>query len=349
MNTAQAFALSIVPLLLAAVFLLVPMVNRGQQLFSIPVSTEFLQSAEAARLRRIYRAVVATAGALAMVGMLRSASRDAGQEPDWQMAIVPLAKLVGLACCWGWAWNATMPHRVAHPVVRTASLRQQEPSGAVWWLSTLPALLPLLLAAACLQLKWAQIPATFATHFDMSGVPNGYEQKSLAGVFLPVVMGCVLVGMMAVLGWAVARFSPAGPSPVLRRVTMNLLRVLCWFCSLLLCFVALLPLQQHVTSMTAWMVFAAVAAMLCVVACMIVGIVRDKGFDNLPEATSERYWKWGLFYFNPNDGALLVPKRMGFGYTFNFARPAAWLMMGALVAIVVVPLALGRHMHLVSR
>ena len=29
-------------------------------------------------------------------------------------------------------------------------------------------------------------------------------------------------------------------------------------------------------------------------------------------------WKWGVFYFNPDDPSILVEKRSGLGYTLNF-------------------------------
>lgn len=36
-------------------------------------------------------------------------------------------------------------------------------------------------------------------------------------------------------------------------------------------------------------------------------------------------WKWGLFYYNPNDPAVTVEKRDGLGVTFNYAHPTAYL------------------------
>lgn len=43
-----------------------------------------------------------------------------------------------------------------------------------------------------------------------------------------------------------------------------------------------------------------------------------------------QYWKWGLFYFNPNDKRLLVPKRVpSLGWTLNFANPYCGLALAA--------------------
>ncbi|MDR1014860.1 MAG: DUF5808 domain-containing protein [Coriobacteriales bacterium] len=47
----------------------------------------------------------------------------------------------------------------------------------------------------------------------------------------------------------------------------------------------------------------------------------------------DRYWKLGQFYVNPVDPALFVEKRFGIGYTCNFGRPAAWVLIGAFVAL----------------
>lgn len=53
------------------------------------------------------------------------------------------------------------------------------------------------------------------------------------------------------------------------------------------------------------------------------------------------YWKWGIFYFNPDDPALFVPKRHGFGYTLNFANRWSWVVMAILLFAIVVPISVG--------
>jgi uncharacterized membrane protein len=42
------------------------------------------------------------------------------------------------------------------------------------------------------------------------------------------------------------------------------------------------------------------------------------------------FWRLGLFYYNPKDPALMVPKRSGLGWTFNFGH---WLSFVILVVI----------------
>jgi uncharacterized membrane protein len=46
-------------------------------------------------------------------------------------------------------------------------------------------------------------------------------------------------------------------------------------------------------------------------------------------------WKWGFIYFNPNDSRSFVPKRVGIGWTINFARPVAYVFLVALILLAV--------------
>jgi uncharacterized membrane protein len=47
---------------------------------------------------------------------------------------------------------------------------------------------------------------------------------------------------------------------------------------------------------------------------------------------SRANYRCGIFYFNPEDDRVVVPKRLGWGLTFNFARRASWLIMALLLA-----------------
>lgn len=49
------------------------------------------------------------------------------------------------------------------------------------------------------------------------------------------------------------------------------------------------------------------------------------------------HWKLGFFYFNKNDKRMFTPKRIGLGWTVNFANPAsviAFLLI--LVSIIII-------------
>jgi chromate transport protein ChrA len=50
---------------------------------------------------------------------------------------------------------------------------------------------------------------------------------------------------------------------------------------------------------------------------------------------ADKYWKWGYFYFNPEDSALVVPTRSGIGLSHNYARPGVWWVAGAVVVVTI--------------
>lgn len=52
--------------------------------------------------------------------------------------------------------------------------------------------------------------------------------------------------------------------------------------------------------------------------------------DGLIPVDDDKYWKWGVFYYNPNDPAIWIEKRFGIGWTLNFANPIA---VGAFVVL----------------
>ncbi|MBT1176197.1 DUF1648 domain-containing protein [Bifidobacterium callimiconis] len=55
--------------------------------------------------------------------------------------------------------------------------------------------------------------------------------------------------------------------------------------------------------------------------------------DDGTASDDDRHWKAGVFYWNPDDPAVMVPKRFGVGWTCNFARPLTWVIMLALMAL----------------
>ena len=50
--------------------------------------------------------------------------------------------------------------------------------------------------------------------------------------------------------------------------------------------------------------------------------------NDIEPSEDPQFYKWGVFYYNPNDERILVPKRIrAMGWTFNFARQEAYLFV----------------------
>jgi hypothetical protein len=48
------------------------------------------------------------------------------------------------------------------------------------------------------------------------------------------------------------------------------------------------------------------------------------------------HWKFDLFYWNPDEPALIVERRYGYGFTPNFARPFVWVFLSLIMGPVVI-------------
>ena len=53
---------------------------------------------------------------------------------------------------------------------------------------------------------------------------------------------------------------------------------------------------------------------------------------------NQKYYKFGIFYYNPSDTRLLIPKRSSsmHGYTLNSAKPISSLIIGLLLFLAIV-------------
>jgi uncharacterized membrane protein len=63
----------------------------------------------------------------------------------------------------------------------------------------------------------------------------------------------------------------------------------------------------------------------------------DRQRTNAVFRDDDRYWYGGLFYNNPDDPAVFVPKRFGLGWTMNFGHPQAKLVLIGILLLVLLP------------
>lgn len=60
----------------------------------------------------------------------------------------------------------------------------------------------------------------------------------------------------------------------------------------------------------------------------------ERPYDDTVFRDDDRYWYGGVFYNNPDDPAIFVPRRFGFGWTINFGNPRGRLFMLVILLIV---------------
>ena len=188
----------------------------------------------------------------------------------------------------------------------------------------------LLLPAVGLALLAHSFPSPMPVHWDALGRPNGFFPRTPLAMAFPLLL---IGGILLLLDGIVASGARTGPAAMTEAVR-RLLAPIRWLLALTAIPAAFAPLWGPTP------VLVCAGAMVLVV---VVQIARAPW--TMP--TSNDGWR-GFFYVNRSDPRLIVPKRWGIGWTFNFARPVAWvafavLLLGPLLIVAVVLLRATTH------
>jgi uncharacterized membrane protein len=186
-------------------------------------------------------------------------------------------------------------------------------------------------AGVVLALCWGDVPDRWITHWGVHG-PDGWAMKSALAAAAPLLIGLatwvVFEAAAFLIGRVTVAVSPHLP-PEMMAVQTTALRVVGLGIAILMAGLALaLPLLRP-TSATP-IVVAAVADLGIVIAIAIIWSARrTRQLREAGVAIPAGYQ--GLFYRNPRDPRLWVPKTSGLGSTLNFAHRLAWPVLLALV------------------
>lgn len=321
-------------LFIALVFLILPFAG-AQRFFSISVAPEWLAGKQARNMQRDYQIAVALVAGLSVMAALYFQVRPA------VILALPLLEAAGLTAAWAWGWNSTLPFRLKHSVTRTAALGPQ-PTARIARIWSVAALLPIIGTAMVLLSRYQTIPASFAIHFSADRVPDHVVLRTWLSVFGPLLIGCFVVLLLTELLRGIQRHGAGiADKGAYSALTGRYVVGVAWLVALECSAAGLSPLMRHPGSYAVHLgLFSAVGALVLLLITTGVLIRNKSVLISGQSATNETHWKGGVLYFNREDAALFVPKRLGFGWTLNMAQPAAWLLMGLVLAIALVPLAL---------
>jgi Family of unknown function (DUF5808)/Protein of unknown function (DUF1648) len=234
-----------------------------------------------------------------------------------------------------------------------ASSVPQGPAGPGSGLRTLLGAVPyalVLLSTFWLLRVYPDLPDPFPVHTGPSGEPDRWAPKSPAVVFLVPAAGLVLLLFLELIRRLLrsARLARTGSyAGFSARSVDDVLLVAQLFIGLVLSTVALGMAGVVPGSLLLAVAVGAPLVLLVFLVGFVARLAKERHRwpvvgDGLPDTA----WKLGLFYVNPGDPALMVPRRFGIGWTLNFARPAAW---GLLVLLLGVPLLLALGALAVAR
>jgi len=186
-------------------------------------------------------------------------------------------------------------------------------------------------AGVLLAVFWGDVPDRWITHWGGHG-PDGWATKTVANAALPLVLGlAVWLLLEAIALFTARRGSNAGIPRELNAVYAAVLRAVGFALSLLFAALTLsLPLLRPRSSLPIAIGFPLVIGVVGGLA-MIWAARETRRLRASGMALPHGYH--GVFYSNPRDTRLWVPKISGVGWTINFAHRFAWPVMIALLGV----------------
>ena len=340
---------------MCALLYVLPYLSRRTQFFAVTVPPDFRERPEARDIVRKYRYQVLVHSVLGLCGYVLVAVRN---MPAW--IVVPIVwPAIGALIAVVLAHGAAQRYAEPPSGVRVALLQSRPrplPGGPLVWGG------PFAILAACaayIGWHWGDIPARFPIHWGFDNQPNGWAVRSISGVYMPLLIGALACLLMLFFVWQIVKNSRG--STAMRLVVVRLLLGLSYVVAALFGWLtASLPLGHGAPSpFNLGLIMLSVAVIICAavffgirakeepepgisggapVPASVLGLSPGFSGDN----TADRNWVGGLFYFNPDDPAVFIEKRIGIGYDLNFGNPRAWLFMGAILLIPVAVVLLAR-------
>lgn len=211
----------------------------------------------------------------------------------------------------------------------------------------------ILVTVAIAVVGYPHMPDMIPMHASFDGTVNRWEPKGPMVVAFPVLMQLFLAACMVFSHWTILKSKkwaePGAPatSALAYGLFARAQSVFLLVSGLLLTggLGILFELSSmELVSLGQAAFFVMLLAMPIVVGSLVIGVVygqagsrvfkRMQGSDALL-ADDDEHWKFGIFYVNPDDLAFVLPERFGVGWTFNYARPATWVIIvgGFLVTV----------------
>lgn len=322
-----------------------PALSRGTTFFAVTVPATFPASAIGVGIRRRYQVatLASTLLALALItplGLILN-HESAALTAFLVAGLVPVAgALAAFVHCRGVA----LAYRRDDASTREVTLVRDRLADLVpqpLWLHAVP-YLALAAAAAWLGLKWSAIPESVIVSVGGdAGATTG--PRNLLTVFgLPLTMAVTAALCHAIMGLGLLIRRLPGHRGRVRSINRFLLGVI-WAIAFVGAYDSLAVLygERWITGPVGIAVHLVTVAvvLLLPIWMLATGRFAPAGEPAQGDRSPDMCWKLGLIYFNPDDPTLWVEKRFGVGYTVNFARPSAWILIGAtlgLTAVVVI-------------
>lgn len=347
-------------LIMLAVFLFMP-VMRGEELFfGVRVSPEYYREEGRNVLRRYQFWLTMTFLQIELLGILTAIFRD---RPVFSWGISTAFLLFATTVLYINSYRQVKCFAISEPARRFASsLKPRRMSD--YTNVAIEVVVPIIFLAPVLALiyYYPALPERIPVHWDWRGQPDRWVQKSIGAVFFLPAMMAYLQGLFLLLKYGLMQTKLTLPADHteeyfnlkeqalsanlglidwVRLIITVMMGSMVWK-TVLLAF----NTPPHLGLLATSVLIMSTVALLGVVAYYIFRLIAID--SRLKESTgriyveredqSESWYGGGLCYYNPDDPAIFVEKKVGLGYTINFGNPRSVLFLVYLVGL---PILLG--------
>lgn len=330
-----------IALLYAAILWFMPRLTRPDLYFAVTVPPGFRDEPDGKLILGRYRRELILVSILALIVFVAGIVLvGAGFAP----AGVMIQAVAGFIAFYR-ARNRVLPHAVQPTMIREAELQPHNwiiPGG---WIAAAG---PFVLLVVCAGYLWIQ----GSSHVHLSAHLDASPARGLIVYFFSITgtLAGLSVALYGLAHWVRPVYS-GGPERArevqFRRTVAAIVLGAEYYVTIQASWLILVPRHQDLIAL-GLLPLAPVFTLVVIVVLARLGQggsrVATTQSSSTPSAvpvgdrTLDRYWKLGVFYFNPDDSAIFVEKRFGLGYSLNFARPTTWFIMALLLLAPLVPI-----------
>ncbi|GIO32135.1 MULTISPECIES: DUF1648 domain-containing protein [Paenibacillus] len=342
-----------------------PFLSRETVSFGVSVSEEMYHSPQLRRMRKQFAWISGTVYTLLLLVCLYSLMHASEQG---QASVLTVYITLVILCSAAISFifylrmkkaKASLPEvrRPSGKVAIDTKFRSKKITISNRWFALHIAVM--LVSAILALVYYDQFPSSIAMKFNWQGEVTRSVGKSLRTVLGPNLMQLVMIALFMFINRMIRKskqqLHPDHPELSAHRNAVFRLRwsmfsaVSGMIIVLMLSFIQL-NMRYSLPSDVVFLITLLMPSIIVITALVLSfttgqggrRIGRPTGGASNTAVNDDRFWKLGFIYYNPDDPALFVEKRMGIGWTVNFARPVAWIVFAAtLLAILVASLITG--------
>ena len=375
MNVMLFYMNALIIAMIGVMLAILPYITRKALLFGVRVPESAHSLPEVTRMKRFYSVTMAVAALLTLAGTLyiNQIRPDWNLLISlYAPFVLLLVQLVVFICLWKKSLALKEQAGWVIPAVSTAetrSARSREHFGGLPWIWYIGSLFLIVVAALASLAVYPSLPDIIVTHWNGAMEADAWAAKSLIYVFIMPIIALVMLLIMLGSNLIVYRMklqvSQENPTlsyaqhRVYRRWLSHMLGFVTVCMTLMMLVMQPMILNLWIPDTAELMLLILIPTTLMVLPAIFLSVKAGQGGTKLRPAitdadvaaagyplpddrqsqkrySDDRFWKLGMFYYNPEDPALFVEDRFGNNGGLNYARPAALIIAVLLVLLILV-------------